>query len=345
MQAIAPKGDNMKKYILLGVIGLLAVFAISCGKEEIVLPEVKAINEVNDHFTAMVFESNALAKSEIGESTKKAAFIYLPPSYPTSDKRYPVIYYIHGYGERQGLVTSNKTLYNQMKQKRVKEVIVVEVNASSKAGGSFMAASEAIGNWEDYLLKEVIPLVDENFRTIKKPEARGLTGFSMGGTATINLGLKYSDNFGALFSISPGLFDENGLQDAYNQWDQSIKRSYGLAYSPVIKETEVTYNTPSFDGSAEDLEIQKDLERGFGNLSNKVESYLENKSKDLSIRVDYGVNDYYSWIPRGCEYLREVFDEKQVGYEMNKYNRGHEFGLHLFLQEVLPYFEENLKFQ
>jgi len=65
-------------------------------------------------------------------------------------------------------------------------------------GNTFYANSPVTGNAEDALVEDLVAHVDETYRTIPEASARGLSGFSMGGSGTINVGLRHPDVFCAL---------------------------------------------------------------------------------------------------------------------------------------------------
>src|SRR5690606_7192378 len=55
--------------------------------------------------------------------------------------------------------------------------------------------SRATGAFEEVMLKEIIPTIDANFRTIAQRESRAMAGLSMGGGQTLNLTLRHLDQF------------------------------------------------------------------------------------------------------------------------------------------------------
>ena len=81
-------------------------------------------------------------------------------------------------------------------------------------GGSFYVNSPVTGNWEDFITQDVVGYVDSHFRTLAQAESRGITGHSMGGFGALNIAMHRPDVFSAVYSMSPGLFDENGLQES-----------------------------------------------------------------------------------------------------------------------------------
>jgi S-formylglutathione hydrolase len=161
----------------------------------------------------------SLGENVFQEPTEQPAVVYLPPSYASTDKRYPVIYLLPGFktdvkafvdGTYQGysLQASMDSLINK---RAVAEMIVVVANGRSFLGGSFYVNSPITGNWEDFIVQDVVRYVDENYKTIARADARGITGHSMGGTGALNIAMRHPDVFCAVYAMSPGLFDRTGM--------------------------------------------------------------------------------------------------------------------------------------
>ena len=130
--------------------------------------------------------------------------ILLPPSYetPGSEKRYPVVYYLHGGrpGSERKSVRLAGTIYDAMKgPDAIAESIYVFVNGGPVSHYNLPDRPEAQG--ADVFIKELIPHIDANYRTIADRRARGIEGFSQGGRGTMRLSLRHA----ALFcSAAPG---------------------------------------------------------------------------------------------------------------------------------------------
>ena len=77
------------------------------------------------------------------------------------------------------------------------------------------------------MVNEVVSFVDSQYRTIAQAESRGISGHSMGGFGALNISMHHPDVFSAVYSFSPGLFDQDGL--ANSQMFQSPP-SYQLIY-------------------------------------------------------------------------------------------------------------------
>ena len=63
-------------------------------------------------------------------------------------------------------------------------MIIVLPNSFNKYKGSVYTNSEVTGQWEDFIVEDVIAFMDSNYRTIATAEGRGLAGHSMGGYGT-----------------------------------------------------------------------------------------------------------------------------------------------------------------
>ncbi|MCM8533983.1 MAG: esterase family protein [Lentisphaeraceae bacterium] len=179
---------------LLLVCALLPFFSSAAEKDrspKIIwnnIPKGKLPNGVQ-HLT---FFSKS-AKQDVGYS------IYLPPSYKTNtDKRYPVIYNLHGNGgnELRGIFIA-EILEKGIKAKKWPEMIIVFPNG----GHSTFYKDSYDGKFpiETMFIKELIPHIDNTYRTIAEGKGRCIEGFSMGGRGSTRLAMKYPKMFCSLF--------------------------------------------------------------------------------------------------------------------------------------------------
>ena len=119
----------------------------------------------------------------LGDPTQQKVYIYLPPGYDTTPtKRFPTLYLLHGFlssstvwvtGSYQGL--NLQTLMDELiKSGKVREMIVVAANGNNSYGGSFYTNSTVTGNWDDFITHDLVGNIDANYRTIPRPESRGI---------------------------------------------------------------------------------------------------------------------------------------------------------------------------
>jgi S-formylglutathione hydrolase len=162
----------------------------------------------------------SLRDNMLGDPIEQPVAVYLPPSYASTANRYPVVYVLPGYntgveafldGTYQGF-SLRESLDRHIADGAIVDMIVVVVNGRNFLGGSFFANSPVTGNWEDFLVNDVVGYVDRNYRTRAVPEMRGLAGHSTGGNAALNVAMRHPDVFCAVYSMSPGLFDRAGLR-------------------------------------------------------------------------------------------------------------------------------------
>ncbi len=92
--------------------------------------------------------------------------------------------------------------------RRMGPAIVVFPDCFTSLGGNQYVNSTAIGRYADYLTREIIPLVDREFRTLASREHRGCFGKSSGGYGAIIHGMKYAQHWGAIANHSGDAYFE-----------------------------------------------------------------------------------------------------------------------------------------
>ncbi len=144
--------------------------------------------------------------------TKRKMQVYTPPGY-SKDKKYPVLYLLHGIGgdetEWQRFATPNILLDNLIADGKAAPMIVVMPNGraqkNDRAEGNVMNTAPAFANFERDLLDDVIPAIEAGYSVQADREHRALAGLSMGGGQSLNFGLAHLDTFAWVggFSSAP----------------------------------------------------------------------------------------------------------------------------------------------
>jgi len=266
----------------------------------------------------------SLANNQLGDAAERDIIVYLPPSYATSTERYPVVYFLAGFQERIGAVRSHReALWSRMLEPGNRELIIVELDGSNRLGGNFYANSPVTGNAEDALTQDVVGYVDETYRTIPTASARGLSGFSMGGSGTINVGLAHPDVFGALYANSPGLLHEDtGLAEMLA--DNGEWGAYGATFAPVPgADPPMLRIDPRAPLDGQDPAVVAAWESGYGNLRQKIADYLAGADRLAEIRVAYGMADQYTWIPTGSAWFVDLLEENDIPVSEHVFEGGH----------------------
>lgn len=294
------------------------------------------------------YESEAIAQNLIGQPAERTIYIYLPPSYNTGDKAYPVVYFLHGYGDSpQSFMTMYQPKFDEWFNNGEKEFIVVALDGNTVCGGSFYVNSPSSGNWEDYVVKELVAYMDQNYRTIPDVNSRGISGYSMGGFGALNLSLKHPDVFCSTLVFCPGVFAEDNLDAVITSWSSSydIKKTYAQAFSPNTEDTENYGNIIKKEDIEAKNQVWKDWMNGFSNWNQKVSDYLALKQPLKSIMINYSKEDYYSWIPGGCEYLTAILKDNNISYSSDLFSGGHIVPGDAVEKYFGPFFDENLSFE
>ena len=150
---------------------------------------------------ASSYAAKALGK---GEFTQNNYLIYLPEDYETSGKRYPTVYLLHQFNSDHTSYRGDKV--NELFDAGVKEglfdeMIVVIPNSSEESWWA--------GDWEKMITEELIPHIDEKYRTIRDARYRLTAGCSMGGQGAMAVALRNPDFFTGAVSFF-GAFSYGG---------------------------------------------------------------------------------------------------------------------------------------
>jgi S-formylglutathione hydrolase FrmB len=141
-----------------------------------------------------------------GDSPDRPVIVYLPPSYGTAtNRRYPVVYFLHGYGVNAEAYVRSLGLPETIDRAiaaGAREMIVVLPDAFTKYSGSMFSNSPTIGDWETFIAHDLTAAIDARYRTIATRDGRGLAGHSMGGYGTMRIGMKQPAAFAAMYAMS-----------------------------------------------------------------------------------------------------------------------------------------------
>jgi enterochelin esterase family protein len=155
--------------------------------------------------------------SKIGEP--REYFVYTPPGYdPTAKLAYPVLYLFHGVMDDASAWSSvgrlDVILDNLIARGKVRPMLVVMPlgygfpNAPDRVGEQFGGARlqrTFLNAMSDYLLDELMPLVEQQYRVSKMRSDIAIAGLSMGGTQSLYIALNHPDRFGRVGAFSSAL--------------------------------------------------------------------------------------------------------------------------------------------
>ncbi len=150
--------------------------------------------------------------SKITNSWRRC-FVFTPPGYEkNTSKRYPVLYLQHGSGEDEtGWPTQGKAnliLDNLIAEKKAVPMIIVmdngyasRPNQTPPAPGT-LPRGPMFSAFEDVLIKEIIPMIDDAYRTLADRQHRAMAGLSMGANQTIQITMNNLDKFSYIGGFS-----------------------------------------------------------------------------------------------------------------------------------------------
>jgi S-formylglutathione hydrolase FrmB len=251
--------------------------------------------------------------------------IYLPADYETSNRRYPVLYLLHGYGDDETGWTqfgeADMIMDRLLPQGDISSMIIVMPD-----GGVTWYANSYDGkvNYEDFFIKEFIPHVDETYRTRPTKQYRAIAGLSMGGYGTLLMALKHPELFSSAAPLSAGVFQDEAIVNGDDRmWKTVLGDIYGKKELTGKNRLTEHYNKNSIlklveTGNAEELKkVRFYIDCGDedflikGNMA--LHAALIDKKIPHEFRIRDGVHNWTYWrtaLPEVLKFVSESFHQK-----------------------------------
>ena len=304
---------------------------------------------VVDQITSPSLEGNLL-----GDPATREVIVYLPPSYDQGGN-FPVVYLLHGYtGNARTFISDAYTglywpaesdfpeggicslLNDLIATGDSKEMIVVMPDASNTYGGSWYTNSELAGNYEDYIVEDLVSYIDSNYRTLPSRDSRAIVGHSMGGHGAMKLAMKHPDVFGAVAShggalylevlkaLIPAVIEENpaGITGpAPDKPMTSLCFAMSAAFSPNLANPPFFVDLPFEYPSPEIVDVVWDrfMEHDVLTL---LGTYGANVSSLRGIYMDVGAQDEFA-ANFQTDAFRQALDAAGIGHECEIYPGTH----------------------
>lgn len=176
-----------------------------------------------------------------GLGMKRRMSVYTPPSYDSSDERYPVLYLLHGMGGDEeawlNLGRASQIFDRLIAEGKMEPAIVVMPNgnvdmaaAPGETPQGLKQPTSALphtmeGTYET-VFPEIVDFIDKNYRTKADKAHRAVAGLSMGGYHSLHISKQYPDMFDyvGLFSAAVNPRGENPLDIVYDDFDGKLRR-------------------------------------------------------------------------------------------------------------------------
>ena len=303
--------------------------------------------------------SAAIETNLEGNSADRDVIVVLPPRYAAEkNRRYPVVYALHGYSIGAEQWTSEIHVPASIEgafARGVAPMIIVFPDSKTMHNGSMYSSSQTVGDFERFISHDLIAAIDARYRTIPRREARGLIGHSMGGYGTARIGMKHADMYGAIYMMSPCCLSPRAMArpDAQNEaaltsltspkdsaklnWGQRAMLAASAAWSPNPKNPPLYLDLPIKDGKLRDDIMAKWLANtplAF------VDQYIAPLRSYRAIRLDVGSQD---GLKPDAEALHETLDRYGIAHQFEVYDGDHvnRIGVR-FQDKVLPFFGKTL---
>lgn len=292
-----------------------------------------------------------------GNDAERDVWVYLPPGYERGNRRYPVVYFLHGYAVTAEVYVNDVLRIPASTDAAMaggqNEFIIVMPDAFTRFGGSFYANSPTIGDWESWIAKDLVAHIDSRYRTIARREARGLSGHSMGGYGTLRIAMRYPEKFGAIYSMSAGALINRvpGREQVREQWARmtpdlrSVPRNssdsmqaLASAFLPNTQNPPWYFDLPyDPDGNAVPFAAERWVANGLlVSVDQNVPALKSFRGIMLDVGNEDGLEDSNTRFAAALERLGV-----EHRYEIYPGNHGNRVGAR-FIEKVLPFFAEKL---
>lgn len=314
---------------------------------------------------SFVLKSKALQNAG-GENPNRKVSVYLPPDYDQAGKRFPVIYYLHGFMGTDSLYNPMKAILDAgISKKKIRSFILVQANQYTLFEGSFYSNSSLTGNWSDFTAKELVEYMDKNFKTIPNRDSRGIAGHSMGGYGAIKIAMLYPDVFSSMYALSPGLLafvkefgpnSDSFKELARVKTTEELKKTYyakvlvavARAWSPNPNKPPFYCDVPFTYEGDKMIVNQQVLDKWNENMPvYMVDKYADNLRKLKAIKLDWGRNDSQRF-PVQCGMFSQRLENLGIEHYAEEYIGNH--GNKIWstdgrvLNDMLPFFDDYLTF-
>jgi enterochelin esterase-like enzyme len=352
----AAGGDGM--IAALGAALLLAAVSVTAATpSKVVSREIRSTN---------------FAQSRIGTTPLRKMAIYLPAGYDDSSTRYPVIYFFPdafaGYREPFDHKNAQALFDRAIAAAVIDKFILVAVDMNTVLGSSWCVNSPATGNWEDFMIQEVKPYIDANFRTLPKSESQGVAGEFMGGYCALRFGMRHPDVFGSVYALHPvgtgsGLkvlaslpnwdlmSNAKTLDDVRKDGYSTIFTAIFQAHLPNPDKPPLYIDMPAHkvgDQLVIDTQLTQRLRDNFF-IESMVPQYADNLKSLRGLKFDWGRSDLNQDHVYANQALTHKLNEFGIPHEAEEYNGvwgdktwGDDGRVYT---EVLPFFKKHLLFE
>jgi enterochelin esterase-like enzyme len=219
-------------------------------------------------------------------------YIYLPPDYGTADRKYPVLYMLHGLGgHREEWIAYG--LINVVDQEITSGSLQPMIVVLPQGDKGYWTNHTGEGPlWGEYLYRDVVNMIDSTYRTIRAPQARAIGGLSMGGWGALSTAFLHPNIFGIVGAHSASLRPFDGeLPYLGGAEEYATKDPLALAVA-----------APGIEGLR--IWIDAGEEDAWAARSRQLSQELRDRGIDHILQIYPGGHDYTYWSEHTLDYVR-----------------------------------------
>ena len=154
---------------------------------------------------------------EMSATTPLHVHVVLPTGYARHPhRRYPVLYALPGTSNQASVWLTN--IHTVEMTKRLPLIVVIPDGTYNADGGGFYTdwvdptTSRGVANWETFHTQELVPWIDDRYRTIAARPGRAIVGISQGGFGSMSYAARHPELYGAAASFSGAVDIWHGTQ-------------------------------------------------------------------------------------------------------------------------------------
>jgi S-formylglutathione hydrolase FrmB len=230
--------------------------------------------------------------------------VLLPPGYdPHSQRRYPVLYFLHGLGNNEQTLFNSggwSVIEDLRQQHRIDDFLMV---APAGKQSFYINSADGRVRYNDFFIREFMPFIEGKYAIRRERRARGITGLSMGGYGALRLAFAYPELFSSVSAESAALITDSPAElNTAMRSRTPLGRLLGAVFGNPINVVHWRQNDP--------LVLAKSNAAGV---------------RKLAIYFNCGRNDDYGF-EKGAEALHRQLVTEGIPHEFHLYPGDHSLG-------------------
>lgn len=316
------------------------------------LKNFEALNLKNFHLKTLVVKSKALKGNPLKDPSLRENPVLVPKQKGLKDL--PVVLLLAGFGGNgQGMLNWKSFEKNTVEQidacasaGKAPLAVYVLVDAWTFWGGSQFINSSAVGNYEDYIVQDLLPALQKALPVSRKARDYCVTGTSSGGYGALHLSSKYPQHFGYCAALAPdSFFAVSALGDIYKsanylvgvQKVDDLKKRHAQGELQGLKDFFPILNTIAmsacYSPRGKTFDFPVDFHSGLLKpaiwkkwLAHDPLEFLPKRLGKLKrlqgIYIDVGSKDEFK-LHYGCRQMHQLLKKAKIPHQYSEFNGGH----------------------